>query len=207
MAGFDLLIEVSKETALELIKSNVYLGTTAANPPFEVTLPISSGPLSGLAHMMVNDMSLVLTGDAGITLTLAFANSSFIFEAPTAITASLLDGTIQVSAILELIDWTQMSHKKVLSTDLGKAVVALNFSKAAKARIMAALSGTPVSVATFTSLATSVLTSFVQGVGRQTIRDPNSLLYRVSRARSRAASSTGSNSTISPTRPSACSEC
>jgi hypothetical protein len=123
--------------------------------------------------MMVNDMSLVLTGDAGITLTLAFANSSFIFEAPTAITASLLDGTIQVSAILELIDWTQMSHKKVLSTDLGKAVVTLNFSKAAKARIMAALSGTPVSVATFTSLATSVLTSFVQGVGRQTIPDPN----------------------------------
>jgi hypothetical protein len=180
MAGFDMLIEVSKQTALDLIKANINLGGTPpvpASPPFELSIPISIAGITGLAHTIVNGMALDLTGDNGVTLTLNFANSSIILDPPASITASLLDGDIVVQTSLELVDGSS-PNTKALSTNLSAATVAVAFSAAAQQRISTALAGTPVTVAQFNSVAQNTIQGFLRGIGRQTIQNPQFLVVQ-----------------------------
>ena len=53
MAGFDLVIELSNDAVLDLIKGNWVIGTTLANPPFEVLMPISEAGLTATAHLIL----------------------------------------------------------------------------------------------------------------------------------------------------------
>ncbi|HEY3203987.1 MAG TPA: hypothetical protein VGL03_10035 [Thermoanaerobaculia bacterium] len=168
LAGFDLVIEVSRETVLELAKANVEFGGQSINPPFEIFVPVAYPGASGLGHLIVHKVDLMLAGDRDVMLAFFFHNSSVIVDPPLSITASLLDGTMGVKATLELVD-SGKPLKKVVSADLSNATVNLQFSDAAEARIASALAGKPLDPATFKSLARQKAESYVRAVGRQTL--------------------------------------
>ncbi len=165
LAGFDLVIEVSRETVLTLVKANVEIDEQPIDPPFEIFLPISYPGGDGSGHIIVHKVDLMLTGDRDVMLLFFFHNSSVIFEPPVSITASLLDGTMSVRATLELAD--SGTKKKVISADLSMATVNLQFSDAAEARIASALAGKPLDPTTFKSLAAQMAESYVRDKGKK----------------------------------------
>lgn len=160
LAGFDFLTEVSNETIRKLIQSNLQIGGVAVSTPFELTLPIAAGGASGTAHLIVNDLQVDLNANDTITLTLAFDRTSLVTTAPLALTVCPLDGSIAITAALQLVD-VAGSNKRV-SVNLAGASVAINWSAAANQEITHDLSGTPLSPALFNTLADQALTGYVQ---------------------------------------------
>jgi hypothetical protein len=167
MAGFDVVVEVSKQTALRLIQANLNLGGVALAPPFSLEVPVGIGPDS-YAAVIVTGMSLDLVGDQGVNLVLNFQNTSIISKSP-ALAITLLDGTVTFSATLELVDF---QGQKALAADLGAATAQLFFSDSSKWRIAAALSGLGINTAQLISFATTAMQSFVRGTGQQIIPNP-----------------------------------
>jgi hypothetical protein len=168
MAGFDLVIEVAKETVLRLIQANVSIADTPLIPPFGVDVPIALGTDS-YAAVIVTGMSADLVGDQGINVVLKFENTSLISKAP-ALAITLLDGTVTIGAALQLIDYR--GPKKALMTDLGAATASIAFSDAAKTRIAAGLAGLPLNAAQLIAVANAAMESFVRAAGRQIIPSP-----------------------------------
>ena len=168
LAGFDLVIEVSRETVLKLVQANVEIDGQSINPPFEIFLPISYPGGDGLGHIIVHKVDLMLIGDRDVMLSFFFQNSSVIIEPPLSITASLLDGTMGIQATLGLVD-SGKPKKKVISANLSSATVKLQFSDAAEARIASALAGKPLDLPTFKALAQQYAQTYVQDVKPQTL--------------------------------------
>ena len=168
MAGFDLVVEVSTNTALRLIQANLQLADTPLNPPFELEIPVAIGTDS-YAAVIVTRMSLALVGDQGANLTLHFENSSIIVTAP-AVTITLLDGDVTIGTTLQLVDAGGV--QKALAADLASASVNVAFSPTAMARITAGLIGLPITAAQVTSLAQTALLDFIHAAGQQTIKSP-----------------------------------
>jgi hypothetical protein len=167
MAGFDLVVEVSKQTALKLIQSNVAIGGTQLNPPF--VLPVTVGPES-LAWVMVTGMSLDLVGDQGINLVLTFENTSIISTTP-AFTITLLDGSMTIGAMMQLVD-SGNPDEKVLAADLAAATATVVFSAAAESRITAGLAGIGIGTAQLVSIAEAGMEDFVRSAGKKVIPAP-----------------------------------
>jgi hypothetical protein len=167
MAGFDFVAEISNETVLKLIENNLQIGGVSASPPFELTLPLSGGGASGTAHLIVTDLQLDLNAGDTITLTLAFNRASVALTAPLPLTVCPLDGNFTITAALQLVN-AGGSNKRV-SVNLGAATVAIHWSSAANQEIAQDLSGTPITPATFTTLATQMLIGYVQSIPAPTI--------------------------------------
>jgi hypothetical protein len=168
MAGFDLVVEVAKETVLQLIQANVTIAETPLNPPFGIDIPIALGTDS-YAAVIVTGMWVDLVGDQGINVVLKFENTSLISKAP-ALAITLLDGTVTIGATLQLVDYR--GPKKALMTDLGAATASIAFSDGAKARIAAGLSGLPLNAGQLIAIANRAMESFVRAAGRQIISSP-----------------------------------
>jgi hypothetical protein len=167
MSGFDLLIEISNETIRKLLQTNLQIGGVSANPPFELSFPISDGA-AGTAHVIVTDLQVDLNDDDTISLTLMFDRTSVGITAPFPLAVCPLDGNIVISDVkLETID--DGNSNQQVSVDLGTATVAINWSAAAKQEITKTVAGTAVTFATFTTYAMQALASFVQGIGAQNV--------------------------------------
>jgi hypothetical protein len=136
MAGFDLVVEVTPATALRLIQANVSLGGVQLAPPFTLDLPLFAGS-DGYASVIVSSMSIELVGERSVRLFLNFENTSIISKNP-ALEITLLDGTVTIDVVLQLVDLPDPG-KKALAADLGAAVVDVVFSAQAQARINAAM--------------------------------------------------------------------
>jgi len=169
MAGFDVIIEVAKQTALRLIQANVQIGGARLSPPFAIDIPITLGTDS-YAAVMVTGMSLDLVGDRGVSLVLHFENTSIISKAPP-LAITLLDGTVTIGATLQLVDFGG-PNQKALAADLGAATAKIAFSDAAKSRIAAGLSSLPLSVVQLTDIANAAMEAFVRAAGQQIIPKP-----------------------------------
>src|SRR6516162_1441974 len=102
MAGFDLVVEVSKGTALRLIQANVQLGGVSLNPPFSLEVPIAFGGDS-YAAVIVKSMLPELVGNQEFNLVLRFENTSIIIQSPS-LTITQLDGTVTIGGTLQLLD-------------------------------------------------------------------------------------------------------
>ena len=168
MADFDLVVEVSIDTALRLIQANLQLADTPLNPPFELEIPVGIGTDS-YAAVIVTRMSLALAGDQGANLTLHFENSSIIVTTP-AVTITQLDGEVTIGTTLQLIDWGP--PQKALAADLASASVNVAFSPAAMARIAAGVVGLPVTAAQVTGFAQTALQDYIHKAGQQIIKNP-----------------------------------
>src|SRR5205807_8237727 len=72
MAGFDLVLELSNRSLLDLIKSYLRIGAVLVNPPFDVNLPFGNDN----AHLVVKDLHLDLNADDTVTLTMDFDSAS-----------------------------------------------------------------------------------------------------------------------------------
>jgi hypothetical protein len=169
MAGFDLVIEVAKETALRLIQANVRLGGTRINPPFQVLIPIAFGTDS-YASVIVTGMSLDLVGAQGANTTVHFANSSIIVKTP-ALTITQLDGNVTIATTLELVDFGG-PDQKALATNLAVASANVVFSPMALSRVAVAVAGLPIDVAGVTNFAQNALEDFIRSAGWQVIPEP-----------------------------------
>ena len=167
MAGFDVIVEVSKQTALRLMQANLQIGGVPLAPPFSLDIPIGIGTDSHAA-VIVSAVSLELQGDQGVKLILNFQNTSILSKAP-ALAITLLDGTVTIGATLQLADF---GGRKALAADLSTAAVQITFSDSAKSRIAAGLSGLPINTVQLTTLATSAMESFVRATGQQVIPNP-----------------------------------
>jgi hypothetical protein len=170
LAGFDLIFELSKATALKLVESNVAFGGAPASPPFELGFPLPAS--AGAAYMIVTRTDLRLVGDRDVEITLTFANSSVIPTAGGALpTVTGLDGIVVLRTTLELID-APTPHTKVISTNLGAATARIEFSTTSKQRIGDAVAGGPLTFDAFAAAAQSAIHSFIAGLGRQTMAAP-----------------------------------
>ncbi len=167
MAGFDFVLELSNAALLDLIKANLKIQGTPANPPFEVTVPISAGSVTGNGHIIVNKLLLDLNANDTVTLTLLFNNGSVIATSPMALTISALDGNIKITAPLRLASGTG-ANQRTLGVDLSTATVAVNFSQNAQSKITFALAGTPITLQMVNSLVVQALTTFVHNLGAVT---------------------------------------
>ena len=162
LAGFDFLTEISNETIRKLLENNLQIGGVAVSPEFELNLPISSNGVSGNAHLIVTDLALDLNANDTLTLTLSFDRASVVTTSPLAVTVCPLDGSLAITAAVELVD-VGGSNKQV-SVNLGAASVSINWSSAANSEITSDLSGKPITPSAFKSFATQALTAYVQSI-------------------------------------------
>lgn len=153
MAGFDMVLELSNETVLKLIRSNLSIGGTVLSAPFELSLPLS-GPASGYTHMIVTDLRLDLNEGEKITLSMPFDRGTVVLSSPLSRTIGPLSGTISIT--------TTVSGSTSISFDLANATAALDFTAAGEAELIEDLSGTILSPALFKTLANQALTSYAQ---------------------------------------------
>lgn len=167
MAGFDFIAEMSNETIRKLIETNLQIGGITASPPFELTLPLSGSGASGTAHLVVTDLQLDLNADDTISLVLLFNRASLALTAPMAISLCPLDGTLTMTAPVQLVS-TGGSNQQV-SVNMGAATVNIQWSTAANQTIANRLNGTPVTPALFNVLATQALTSYAHSIGAPTV--------------------------------------
>ncbi len=162
MAGFDLVIEISRETILKLIK-NFKLGDVPLNPPFELEIPITTNGVSGFAHIIVNELLFELVGDHELKLTLMFGDSSVFITSPLTLDVTGLDGDFEITASMQFMDTVPMH--RALSVNLQAATTAINFTPTAETRILSALSGTPLRPRDFKDIANQELQNYVRSIG------------------------------------------
>jgi hypothetical protein len=165
-AGFDLVLEISNALLLKLLKSNLKIQGVAANPPFEITVSITTSGVTASGHVIVDDLQLDLNADDTVTVTLLFSNSSIIAETPLPLTVSALDGNLAIQAPIKLGE-SGTPNKKVPVVDLGAATVTVNFTQAAQNKISSALAGTLITLPVFMNLVTQAFTDFVHDLGVQ----------------------------------------
>jgi hypothetical protein len=165
MAGFDLLVQVSKEAVLRLVQANVRLAGVALVPPFGIDIPLSFVS-DGIAAIIVKGVSLRLFGVSGVELIMKFDNSSIVSEA---LTVTLLDGSVSIKAGLSLID---RDGRKLMAADLGNATTLVNFSPASETKIKSALAGGPIDFTLLSAAANSAVQAFLASAGTQTISNP-----------------------------------
>lgn len=163
LAGFDFVAEISNQTLLDLVKANLKIQGKPANPPFELTIPITSSAANGSAHLIVTKLNLDLNPDDSITLTGAFANSSVSIVSPLSATLSSLDGTFTVNAPIGLVP-AGTANQKSIGVDLASATTAVTFSTKSDAAIAQALGKTPLTPFLFSNLINQRMESFVQGI-------------------------------------------
>ena len=159
LAGFDLVSEVSHDTILYLIRSHLKVGGVLANPPFEITIPVSGSGGSGSAHLVVTGIHLDLNADDTATLTFDFRTGSVQFSSPQALSVCPLNGTIAVHASISLHPGSH--HTQSIAFLITRADIA--FSTAADHAISSSLSGKPVTPAQFKTLANQAITTFAVG--------------------------------------------
>ncbi len=164
LAGFDFVTEISNETLIKIIKSQVSIEGVLLNPPFELPLSFDLGS----ASLIVHDVSLDIEGDDTITLQLAFAASSVTLAAPGGIPAgpspvrravAPLDGIIRINVALSLTDRPQGRR---VGGDTSGAVVQLWLSPAADQVVANALAGLPFTPQQFTQAAVASLTEIIR---------------------------------------------
>ena len=169
LAGYDIVIEVSPQSVLEIIKANGVIDGESINPPFEMFVPMTVAGVAAVGHIIVRDLALFLDGDADVRLVFVFENSSIVIHPPLSRTISLLDGTIDVKTTIELVDLDPPGtrpQRRTLSANLGVAKATLNFSSGATARIASSLAGSGIPPATFADAAQQMVEQYIRGVGR-----------------------------------------
>jgi len=100
LAGFDFVSEISNETILKLIRTNFELGGISADPPFEITIPITGGS----AHLVLTGLNLDLNADDTATLTYDFDRGSVEIASPVKLAVCPLAGSIAIQASISLQD-------------------------------------------------------------------------------------------------------
>jgi hypothetical protein len=161
-AGFDFVSEVTNATLLKLIKTLLAIQSSSANPPFELTLPLSV--VNGNMHVIVEELVIDLLDDDTVVLTLSFDNTSVIASSP-AFTLATLAGTLTIKAPVVLT--TIVPTVSAPSFDFPNAVVSVTYSTPDN-KISAGLKGTGVTVQTFKQQTQQAVTTFIQSMGLQT---------------------------------------
>jgi hypothetical protein len=164
LADFDFVLELSNTALLNLIKGNLQIQGTSANPPFEVTVPVSDEGIASNGHIIVDEMLLDMNPDDTITLTLLFSNSSIHATSPLELMISTLDGNIEITAPLQLVAGPSI-NEQILNLDLATAAVGVNFSQNAQNEINTSLAGTLIPPQTVHNLISQAIQTFVNGVG------------------------------------------
>lgn len=168
LAGFDIVLELSKQTVLDLIQ-NQQLGTIPSPiPPFELTIQNMSfpGALSGeivQANIIVDEMTLDLNADDSIYINMHFDNSSVIGQGLSLLPISPLDGNITITIPGLTIDNGQ------ITADLSNAVTAIAFSTTAQGIISTALNNL-MKLSDFESSSQTALQMYVnKNIGKVTL--------------------------------------
>ena len=98
MAGFDLIVELSNETVLKLIRNTLTFEGQKLEPPFETAFTFAS-TASGSAHMVFTGVELDLLDNDTLTLTLPFKFGTIMLDAPITRAIGPLSGTLTMVAI------------------------------------------------------------------------------------------------------------
>lgn len=164
LAGYDLLIEISNSTLLNLVKANFKIQGAYANPPFEISIPIIGSGAKGLAHLIATDLKLNLNADDTVTLKIIFSNASISLSTPLSISLSKLAGDITLTAPISLAN-VGSTTKKGLGIDLKTAKVQLSFTAAAQNEIKSKLSATNFTYDLFAAFANQALKDYINKMG------------------------------------------
>ncbi|HSK17943.1 MAG TPA: hypothetical protein VK912_02300 [Longimicrobiales bacterium] len=157
-AGFDLVIELSNEAVLNLVKRNMQIPGAVANPPFEIAVPFAQ-PAQGQAWLIVDDITLELKDNDELVFTLPFSCGAVELQTPIPLDVTGLHGTITLTMSAQgvLISKGGSSFTFGVNWDDAVSNIAIN-------QLAAALAGTPIDAATFQSLAQQALADFVNGL-------------------------------------------
>jgi hypothetical protein len=162
MAGFDIVIEVSRATLLNLIKANLQLQGVPLAPPFQIDIPIVDAGQAGTANLIVTDVKLSLNGGTDtVTVTLVFEDTTISIGAQT---ISALDGTIDIRASVQIVP-TGGAHQQSIGVNFGQATAPVNFSPHAKGVIAQKLKGSGLGEGQFEDLANQAVITFVHSLG------------------------------------------
>ena len=164
LAGYDFVLEISNATLLKLIKANFKIQGTPANPPFELSLPITEAGISGMVHLIANDMKIKLHADDKATLTLIFSNTSINLTSPVTITMSKLTGSIAIKAPLSIVS-AGSSNQKSLGIDMTNAAVQLSFTPAVVTAIMNQLGALNFAYNQLINVANTNLENYIHKLG------------------------------------------
>lgn len=126
MADFDFVAELSKVTLLRLIRANLkfppLLGGELANPPFELTVPLSGGASGpGIAHFIIEELAITLQPDDRIELTMSFDRASV--TVPGLASYENFDGKIIITIPVFI---KQVAYQSWLTVDFGVAALKLD---------------------------------------------------------------------------------
>jgi hypothetical protein len=168
MAGWDVIIEVSRPTLERLIRTNVRIGEKRLKPPFELQFPVG-GVASGTVTLIVTEVLLRLSGSRGAELSLVFSGSSAELDTP-ARQLSLLQGHAQVKGNFALLDSPDGRHR-LLALDLSRCTADVRFSEQSERRIAAAFAKTPLKSHGFRRLLNTQLAAFVRPQGCQAVSE------------------------------------
>ncbi len=163
MAGFDFVAEVANSALLDLIKAQVTIQGTPANPPFEFDVPVT--PVGANAHVIVNELLLNLADDDSMTLTLKFQKSSVIAQSPS-ITVAPLEGDLTITAPMLL---TPVLTSQVLTFDFANAEVDIKYTTQTDNIISQSLAGSGITVQAFKAASKQAVAGFIQGMGQQQV--------------------------------------
>jgi hypothetical protein len=151
MAGFDLVTELSQDALLKLLKANGSMDGEPMSPPFDVELSLAIASLTANVHLLVNDVSLVLTaGTNQLTLVLEFDSGEVTNDGALLIQG--LDGFINIDADVVLATIPQATLAglgytlKILRVDFSGATPSLQLSPQAKQNIANGLATAGVSL-------------------------------------------------------------
>jgi hypothetical protein len=154
LAGFDFVSEISNETILKLIRTNFELGGISADPPFEITIPITGGS----AHLVLTGLNLDLNADDTATLTYDFDRGSVEIASPVKLAVCPLAGSIAIQASISLQD----GDNQTKSLAFAVTGAAITYTAAADQAIASSLAGKPITPAVFKTYANQAVTTFVQ---------------------------------------------
>jgi hypothetical protein len=161
MADFDFVAEVSRSALLDLLKTGFVVQGQAANPPFELDLPLPA--LSASAHMIVSGLDLELGDDDRATITFEFGNTSVIGGSPP-IGVSSLAGALTIAAPVQLAPSLADPTVRELALDMGSADVDLSYSTA-DAKIAPGLAGSGITVAQFKTMSQQAVAALFAAMG------------------------------------------
>lgn len=164
LAGFDMVTEISNATIRKLIRKNMSIGGVPANPPFELTLPLSGG-LIGRVHVVFDDLLLDLNSDDSLTLHLPFSLTSAMVTSPLSLTICPLSGTMHIKVPLVLSGGATQQ----VTANMAQATVTIAYTAQADQVITNSLAGLPVTPQTFKDKAKHTIAAFVKSVPNATM--------------------------------------
>lgn len=145
LAGYDVVIEISKNAFQRIIQSQVKINTISLSTSFALAIPISVSGINIRASLLVRNWNLILEpGTNRIMLVFSFNSSSIFSENPN-LTIRNLNGLLTVKTSILLLPIPGKNYKGI-SLDSANASVSLQLSRDSQENIREAFAASSLSI-------------------------------------------------------------